>query len=241
MLKYAVLFFVALLTHGYTIEPLIVGIAGGTGSGKTTLADKLIEAFPGQSVLICQDSYYKDISGQSIEERAKANFDHPNSLDFDLLRDHLIALKNNQSICVPQYSFHTHSREPQSTSVQPAALIIVEGILIFAVDEVRDLFDIKIYVDTDDDVRLLRRIERDMKERSRDFCSIRDQYLKTVKPMHDSFVEPSKRFADVIIPSDRRNVKGLSMIVSKLKEELQLHQQTLTCNASDHGYNEEKQ
>lgn len=241
MFKRAILLFVALLSYGHTADPLIVGIAGGTGSGKTTLADKLIEAFPGQSVLICQDSYYKDISVKTLEERSKTNFDHPSSLDFDLLREHLISLKNNQSISVPEYSFHTHSRLPQSTAVQPAALIIVEGILIFAVDEVRDLFDIKIYVDTDDDVRLLRRIERDMKERSRDFCSIRDQYLKTVKPMHDSFVEPSKRFADVIIPSDRRNVKGFSMIVSKLKEELQMHQDALACNPADRSYQKEKE
>ncbi len=236
MLKHLLLFFVALLTHGYSIEPLIVGVAGGTGSGKTTLADKLIEAFPGQSILICQDSYYKGISGQSLEEGSKTNFDHPDSLDFNLLREHLIALKNNQPISVPQYNFHTHLREPKSTVVKPAALIIVEGILIFAVDEVRDLFDIKIYMDTDDDVRLLRRIERDMKERSRDFCSIRDQYLKTVKPMHDSYVEPSKRFADVIIPSGRHNAKGLSMIVSKLKEELQLHQEVLACKTIECGY-----
>lgn len=223
MLKRTIFSFLVLLSPAFASDPLIIGIAGGTGSGKTTLAEKLIESFPGQAVLICQDAYYKDLSDLPFEVRAKMNFDHPDSLDFDLLKNHLIALKNNQMISMPEYSFHTHSRLPQSTSIEPAALIVVEGILLFAVEEIRDLFDIKIFVDTDDDIRLLRRIERDIKERSRDFVSIRDQYLKTVKPMHDSFVEPSKRFADVIIPSERSNSKGLSMIVSKVKDELQEH------------------
>jgi uridine kinase len=221
MFKTVCLFAVLLATHTFASQPLIIGIAGGTGSGKTTLAENLIELFPGQAVLIYQDAYYKDLSNLPFEARTRTNFDHPNSLDFDLLKQHLTALKNNEPISMPQYSFHSHAREPRSKTIQPTALIIVEGILLFAVPELRDLFDIKIFVDTDDDVRLLRRIERDMKERSRDFVSIRDQYLKTVKPMHDTFVEPSKRYADVIIPTDRRNAKGLSMIVSKLKEELQ--------------------
>lgn len=221
MIQRTLLLFLAIFSYLSAKEPLIVGVAGGTGSGKTTLAEKLIESFPGQAVLICQDAYYKDISHLSFEERARTNFDHPDSLDFDLLKQHLIALKNKHSVLMPKYSFHTHSRETGQMTIEPADLIIVEGILLFAIPEVRELFDLKIFVDTDDDIRLLRRIERDMNERSRDFIGIRDQYLKTVKPMHDTFVEPSKRFADVIIPTDRRNVKGLSMIVSKLKEELQ--------------------
>ncbi len=221
----AMLTFVVLLSNSFAAPPLIVGIAGGTGSGKTTLAEKILEAFPGQASLIYQDAYYKDILHLPLEERAKTNFDHPESLDFCLLKEHLIALKNNEPILMPRYSFHTHSREGNPTVVEPTSIIIVEGILLFSIPEIRELLDIKIFVDTDDDIRLLRRMERDMRERSRDFNSIRDQYLNTVKPMHDSFVEPSKRFADVIIPTDRRNPKGLSMIVSKLKEELQSYEQ----------------
>lgn len=199
---------------------LIVGIAGGTGSGKTTLAERILAAFPDQAILICQDSYYKDLSHLPAEQRSKINFDHPDSLDLALLYAHLTALKQGLAIDIPQYSFLSHCRETHPLHAKPAPLIIVEGILIFAIPEMRDLFDIKIFVDTDDDVRLLRRMERDIRERGRDFNSVRDQYLDTVKPMHDSFVEPSKRFADVIIPSEKRNTKGLKMIVSRLKEEL---------------------
>lgn len=213
-IKYLLFYF-----PGWT-HALIVGIAGGTGSGKTTLAEKILAAFPDQAILICQDFYYKDLSHLPAEQRSKINFDHPDSLDFSLLHEHLTALKQGVAIDIPQYSFLSHSRKAHPLHTKSAPLIIVEGILIFAVPEMRDLFDLKIFVDTDDDVRLLRRIERDIRERGRDFDSVRDQYLATVKPMHDSFVEPSKRFADVIIPSEKRNTKGLTMIVSRLKEEL---------------------
>ncbi len=196
---------------------MLVGIAGGTGSGKTTLAEKIHQAFPG-SVLISQDSYYKDLSHLPFEERAKANFDHPHSLEFSLLRKHLLELKNGQPIEQPTYSFHHHAREQRTTLVQPTEIILVEGILLLASPEVRDLFDIKIFVDTDDDVRILRRIERDMKERSRDFASIRNQYLETVKPMHDTFVEPSKKYADVIIPEGGHNQVAMSLILAKLNQ-----------------------
>lgn len=220
---YRLVFFAALIfTHCLSaVESLIVGIAGGTGSGKTTLAEKIFELFPNEAVLISQDSYYKDLSHLSIQERAHLNYDHPDSLDFKLLKEHLDILKTGQEIAIPVYSFRTHSREAHTQTIKPASIIIVEGILLFAVPEIRKLFDIKIFLDTDDDIRLLRRMERDMKERGRDFASVRDQYLKTVKPMHDTFVEPSKRFADVIIPSERRNETALKMIASKLKEELQ--------------------
>lgn len=198
---------------------LIVGIAGGTGSGKTTLAGKLIETFSDRAILINQDDYYKDLRGLTKEEHAKRNFDHPESIDFDLLKKHLLLLKEGQSIEVPVYNFCTHSREPFTQTVNSAEIVIVEGILLFAVPEIRDLCDLKIFVETDDDVRLLRRIERDMQERSRDFKSVRDQYMMTVKPMHDAFVEPSKRHADVIIPTLQRNDNGIALIISGLKKD----------------------
>ncbi|MBX9923953.1 MAG: uridine kinase [Rhabdochlamydiaceae bacterium] len=200
-------------------SPIFVGIAGGTGSGKTTLAEKIHEKFPG-SVLISQDSYYKDRSYLSFAEREKINFDHPDSLEFSLLRKHLIDLKNGDPIEQPTYSFHLHAREKQTTWIEPANIVIVEGILLFATDEVRDLFDIKIFVETDDDVRVLRRIERDMKERSRDFNSVKEQYLNTVKPMHTAFVEPSKKYADIVILEGGRNLVAIDLIVSKLKDSI---------------------
>jgi len=196
-----------------------VGIAGGTGSGKTTLAQKIHQAFP-ESILISQDSYYKDISHLPFEERKKTNFDHPNSLEFSLLRQHLVDLKNGQAIEQPIYNFHIHAREKKTERINPAKIVLVEGILLLAIPEVRDLFDIKIFVDTDDDVRILRRIERDMKERSRDFSSVKEQYLKTVKPMHDAFVEPSKKYADIIFPEGGYNKVAISLILAKLSESM---------------------
>ncbi len=199
---------------------LVVGIAGGTGSGKTTLAEKLLETFSDRAILITQDDYYKDLTHLEKEDRAKQNFDHPDSIDFELLKQHLIALKQNHSIEKPLYNFCEHARENKTQLVKPADIIILEGILIFAVQEIRELCDLKIFVETDDDIRLLRRIERDMNERERDFLSIRDQYMTTVKPMHDAFVEPSKRYADVIIPTMRRNENGIALIISSLKKDL---------------------
>jgi uridine kinase len=199
---------------------LIVGIAGGTGSGKTTLAGKLLENFSDRAILVNQDNYYKDLSHLTKEERAKRNFDHPESIDFDLLQKHISLLKDDQAIEVPIYNFATSTRESFTQTVESADIIIIEGILLFAVPEIRDLCDLKIFVETDDDVRLLRRIERDMHERSRDFKSVRDQYMMTVKPMHDAFVEPSKRYADVIIPTSQRNDNGIALIVSGLKKDL---------------------
>jgi uridine kinase len=196
---------------------IFVGIAGGTGSGKTTLAEKIHEKFPG-SVLINQDSYYRDRSDLSFEEREKINFDHPDSLEFSLLKQHLIDLKNGNAIEQPTYSFHLHAREKHTTWIEPASIVLVEGILIFASPDVRDLFDIKIFVETDDDVRVLRRIERDMRERSRDFNSVKEQYLNTVKPMHTAFVEPSKKYADIIILEGGHNQVAIDLIISKLKE-----------------------
>jgi uridine kinase len=213
------LFFTAPLIANHQ---LVVGIAGGTGSGKTTLSGKLLETFSDRAILINQDDYYKDLSHLSKEERAKQNFDHPDSIDFDLLKTHLLLLKDNQPVEVPVYNFCTHSREAFTHTVNPAEIILIEGILLFAVPEIRELCDLKIFVETDDDIRLLRRIERDLNERARDFKSVRDQYITTVKPMHDTFVEPSKRFADVIIPTRQRNDNGIALIVSGLKRDYDL-------------------
>jgi len=214
------IFTISICISGLYAEPILVGIAGGTGSGKTTLAEKIREAFPKDSVLISQDSYYKDLSHLPFEERAKTNFDHPASLDFALLREHLIDLRKGKNVHCPIYSFHTHNRETGTRFIEPTQLIIVEGILLLAVPEIRELFDVRIFVDTDDDIRLLRRIERDLKERSRDFDSVKRQYIMTVKPMHDAFVMPSKRFADVIIPEGGHNQIALSLILAKLKDDL---------------------
>ncbi len=216
MFKFLVVLCVSI--HCFAADKILIGIAGGTGSGKTTLAEKLHEAFPENSILISQDSYYRMQNHLTFEERSEINFDHPNALEFSLLRDHLIDLKNNRSVDQPIYNFTTHGREPQTKRIDSAQLIIVEGILLFAAEEVRDLFDLKIYVDTDSDTRVLRRIERDIRERGRDFAGVQSQYLKTVKPMHDAFVEPSKKYADVIIPEGGQNEKSLSLILSRLRE-----------------------
>lgn len=201
-------------------SPILIGIAGGTGSGKTTMAQKIQNAFPEQSILICQDSYYKDLSHLTMEEKARMNFDHPNSLDFDLLRHHLIDLTKGKAIEQPIYSFITYERDEATQRVESAEVIIVEGILLFAALEVRDLFDLKIFVDTDDDIRLLRRAERDMAERGRSFGSVKEQYLMTVKPMHDAFVQPSKQYADVIIPMCRQNQTAADLVISRIRAHL---------------------
>ncbi len=204
-----------LLTTASAVERLIIGIAGGTGSGKTTLAHKIQEALSEHSILISQDFYYKDLSHLSDEGRANVNFDHPDSLDFSLLREHIHELKAGRSVQCPEYDFVTHTRKKSTRPFDSARVIIVEGILLFAMPELRNQFDWKIFIDTDDDVRLLRRIERDMNERGRDFDSIKRQYLKTVKPMHDAFVEPSKQHADIIVPRGGENNMALSLILSK--------------------------
>jgi len=204
----------------FASDVFVVGIAGGTGSGKTTLARKLQQAFPIESILISQDSYYKDQSNLTVEERELVNFDHPDCLDFALLKTQIEKLKNNQPIQKPIYNFKTHTREKHFETISPAKLLIVEGILLFYIPEIRNLFDIKIFIDADDDVRILRRIERDIKERARDFDSVRDQYILTVKPMHEAFVEPSKQYADLIIPRGGENLTALSIVISELKDEL---------------------
>lgn len=201
-------------------SPILIGIAGGTGSGKTTMAEKIQVAFPDQTILICQDSYYKDLSHLTMEEKERMNFDHPNSLDFDLLRKHLLDLIQGKAIEQPIYNFTTYEQEIGTERVEPTQVIIVEGILLFAALEVRDLFDLKIFVEADADIRLLRRIERDIAERGRSFDSVKQQYLTTVKPMHDAFVEPSKQYADVIIPMSRQNQIAVDLVISRIRTHL---------------------
>lgn len=219
-MRYILLLSLFLIQNLCASDKIIIGIAGGTGSGKTTLADKIWRHFKDNCVLISQDSYYKDLSSLPQEERDLVNFDHPDSLDFALLKQHILDLKNDREISKPIYNFQKHVREHSSENIKPAQLIILDGILLFAVPEIRELFDIKIFIDISDDVRLLRRIERDIKERGRDFASVRDQYLATVKPMHDTFVEPSKKYADLIVPHGGENAMALGLIVSKLSAEM---------------------
>ncbi|WP_300329600.1 uridine kinase [Fusobacterium sp.] len=197
---------------------ILIGVAGGSGSGKTTVANNLVKAFKAEdATLVEQDAYYKELTNMTLEEKAKVNFDHPDSIEFELLRKHILALKNGESIDRPIYDFTTHSRKEGSVKINPSKIIIVEGILIFAVPEIRELFDVKIFVDTDADEMILRRIERDMNERGRSFESVKNQYLTTVKPMYLEFCEPSKRYADVIIPRGGKNKVAIDMVVSNLK------------------------
>lgn len=197
---------------------IIIGVAGGSGSGKTTVANNLVKAFKAEdAVLVEQDAYYRELLNMSIEEKAKVNFDHPDSIEFELLRKHLEMLKEGKSIDRPIYDFTTHSRKEGAVRINSSKIIIVEGILIFAVPEIRELLDVKIFVDTDADEMILRRIERDMNERGRNFESVKNQYLTTVKPMFLEFCEPSKRYADVIIPRGGENKVAIDMIISNLK------------------------
>lgn len=197
--------------------PVIIGISGGTGSGKSTITDAIQKEVEDKITTIPQDSYYKNFGHLPPEERDKINFDHPQTLDNDLLIEHLKELKENRSIDMPVYDFKTHTRIEKTITKHPTKLIIIEGILIFENAALRDMMDIKIFVDTDADIRILRRIQRDINERGRDFRSVVDQYLSTVRPMHIEFVEPSKKYAHVIIPEGGQNKIGIDMIVSKIK------------------------
>ncbi len=197
--------------------PVIIGLAGGTGSGKSTITDAIRSEVKNQITLIPQDSYYKNFGLLPIEKRNKINYDHPESFDNALLMEHLKLLKKKIPIQKPIYDFKTHSRIDKTTLIKPSKIIIVEGILIFENEQLRDLMDIKIFVDTDADIRILRRIERDIKERGRNLESIIIQYRNTVQPMHIEFVEPSKRYADIIIPEGGANKIGINMIVTKIR------------------------
>ncbi|MGN6103639.1 MAG: uridine kinase [Kofleriaceae bacterium] len=198
-------------------RPLVLGIAGGTGSGKTTVAHKLAAAMPqGRCVTIEHDAYYRDQSHLSPEERARINYDHPASLESDLLAEHLRSLREGRTVDVPIYDFANHTRSRQIRRVAPARVIIVEGILVFTEAALREQFDIKIFVDTDSDIRLIRRIRRDLEQRGRTFQSVRDQYYATVRPMHLEHVEPSKRWADLIVPEGGDNKVALDVLLGQL-------------------------
>jgi len=198
--------------------PLVIGIAGGSGSGKTTVAQEILQRVgPDRIAYIQHDSYYKDLTGLPPAQRAEVNFDHPNSLETELLICHVEKLKDGQSIEVPIYDFSTHSRTDKTFRVNARGVIVVEGILIFADPALRALFDVKIFVDTDADVRLIRRMQRDITERGRTVESVIKQYQSTVRPMHLEFVEPSKRYADVIIPEGGFNTAALDMVVARIE------------------------
>jgi len=198
--------------------PLIIGIAGGSGSGKTTVAQKILTRVGTERIAYIQhDSYYKDLSGLPANLKKEINFDHPDSLETQLLIQHVLALRDFQTVEVPIYDFSTDSRTDQTYSIAARNVVIVEGILIFAEPELRKLFDVKIFVDTDADVRLIRRLRRDITERGRSTESVINQYEATVRPMHLEFVEPSKRYADVIIPEGGHNMAALDMVVARIE------------------------
>ena len=196
----------------------IIGVAGGTGSGKSTLVKRLQEAFAGDEVVtLCHDYYYKAYPELTYEERTKLNYDHPQSFDTDMLVEHLKSLKSGLPVKHPVYSFVEHNRTGDTVGVAPSRVIIVDGILIFENRELRDMMDIKVFVDTDADVRLARRIIRDVQERGRSMESVITQYLQTVKPMHEEFVEPSKKYADLIIPEGGFNSVAVGMLIENIR------------------------
>ena len=199
------------------IDPIIIGIAGGTGSGKSTLEDNIKKEFAHNITIISHDFYYKAHPELPFEERTKLNYDHPDSIETSLLIEHLKELKKGNSIERPEYSFINHQREDKTVTVVPKKVIIVDGILIFENKELRDLMDIKIFVDTDADIRFIRRLLRDVQERGRTLDSVVTQYCTTVKPMHEQFVEPSKKYADIIVPEGGYNTVALNMIIEKIR------------------------
>jgi uridine kinase len=203
---------------GKHIQPLVIGIAGGTGSGKTTVANAIFKQV-GENIVsyLPHDAYYRDLSNLPRAQRAAVNFDHPNSLDTALMKKHIEQLKSGQMIDLPIYDFTNHCRTQETKKILPNPVILVEGILIFVDSELRDLFDVKLFVDTDADIRLIRRIQRDITERGRTVDSVLQQYQATVRPMHLEFVEPSKRYADVIIPEGGHNVVALEMVIARIE------------------------
>jgi len=199
-------------------DPLVIGIAGGSGSGKTTVAQEILQRVGHERIAFLQhDSYYKDLSGLPPTQRAQINFDHPNSLETELLIQHVASLRDGKVVEVPIYDFSTDRRTGQTFTVQPQRVILVEGILIFTEAALREMFDVKIFVDTDADLRFIRRLERDLAERGRTTESVIRQYQSTVRPMHLEFVEPSKRYADVIIPEGGFNTAALDMLAARVE------------------------
>ncbi|RLZ08772.1 uridine kinase [Faecalibacter macacae] len=201
---------------------LVIGIAGGTGSGKTTVVNNILRDLNTESVIvISQDNYYKDNHDMPLEERSKINFDHPRSIDFDLLKEHVRALKNGETIEQPVYSFITHTRTGETILTHPQSVIIVEGILVLTDAELRELFDVTIFVHADSDERLIRRVRRDIQERGRDLDEVLSRYQDTLKPMHQQFIEPSKNYADIIIPNMKKGHSvAVKILSSVIKEKL---------------------
>lgn len=200
---------------------MIIGICGGTGSGKTTIARAIVDAVGSENVvLVEQDSYYRNLADMPLDDRHHANFDHPDAIDSDLLVNHVKRLKLGQPIDMPIYDMVTHTRSDRVDVIEPRPVVIVEGILIFAEPRILELLDVRVFVDTPDDVRLIRRLRRDINERGRTFERTLDQYEKTIRPMHFEFVEPSKRFADVIIPEGGQTDTSVSMLCSLVREKL---------------------
>ncbi len=200
------------------IKPLLIGITGGTGSGKSTVSRSICDSLPKKNVLILeQDAYYKDQSHLSLEERTNTNYDHPFAIDTELLITHLKMLMDNRPVDKPVYDFTVHNRKKETQRLEPTEVIILEGILVLDSPELRKLLDIKIFVDTDADVRLIRRIVRDMRDRGRTLESVIKQYIEVVKPMHNEFIEPTKRYADIIIPEGGYNKVAIDIMVTKVK------------------------
>lgn len=202
-------------------EPLIIGVAGGSGSGKTTVVNKIVQKIGKKNILLVEhDSYYRDLSHIPLSERRKQNFDHPSSLETELMIRHIDALRKGYKIDLPVYDFVAHTRAEETIPVSPKKIILIDGILIFSEPDLLDLMDIKIFVDTDDDVRLLRRLRRDIQERGRELDGVLNQYETYVRPMHLEFVEPSKRYADIIIPRGGENRVALEMVIAMINGKL---------------------
>jgi uridine kinase len=200
-------------------QPFLIGVAGGSGSGKTTVAERLAALIGERSLALLRlDAYYRDRGHLPLEERAAINFDHPDAFDWKLLVEHVDALAAGEPVYVPVYDFATYERSHDRTRVEPARVVVVEGILVLYEPELRDRFDLKVYVDTDADVRFIRRLERDVTERDRSLASVIEQYLTTVRPSHDQFIEPSKRHADVIVPHGGLNAPALDVLVARVRE-----------------------
>ena len=203
------------------MDTMIIGIAGGTGSGKTTLTRRLKERFGGHVSVLYHDNYYKQHDDMPFEERCKLNYNHPDAFDTDRMIQDIQALRRGETVHCPTYDYTVHNRSAETVEVHPTKVILIEGILIFENKELRDLMDIKIFVDTDADVRILRRILRDVKERGRSLDSVVEQYLTTVKPMHEQFVEPSKRCADIIVLEGGHNIVALDMIIERIRSHVE--------------------
>ncbi len=209
----------------FSKEPYVIGIAGGTGSGKTTFSRELVATLmTNKIVYLSHDSYYRDQSNVPFSERVKVNYDHPDSLETELMIKHIEKLRAYQPVDIPIYDFVEHTRAKETEHIEPQSVILIEGILIFAVKELRNLMDMKIFVDTDADIRFMRRLQRDIEERGRSVKSVCDQYINVVRPMHEAFVEPSKTYADIIVPHGGRNRAALDMVAAKIKSHMETNE-----------------